>query len=121
MSFKILFLIAVFTPFLLIAAGVIARGPKREPRTRNFDPGEDLFVPAVSGDQLGEPVASRPPAFVALDPQHDELAEEVRKDDRAVAGHCHRFDAWQPRSRRCGAEKCHSTPHGPDNSCGPAT
>src|SRR2546426_2984459 len=85
------------------------------------EPGEDLFVPAVSGDQLGEPVASRPPAFVALDPQHDELAEEVRKDDRAVAGHCHRFDAWQPRSRRCGAEKCHSTPHGPDNSCGPAT
>jgi len=31
MSFKILFLIAVFTPFLLIAAGAIARGPKREP------------------------------------------------------------------------------------------
>jgi hypothetical protein len=31
MSFKILFLIALFAPLLLIAAGTIARGPKRQP------------------------------------------------------------------------------------------
>jgi hypothetical protein len=32
MSFKILFLIALFAPLLLIAAGAIVHGPHREPR-----------------------------------------------------------------------------------------
>jgi hypothetical protein len=31
MSFKILFLVALFAPFLLIATGAILRGPKEEP------------------------------------------------------------------------------------------
>ena len=31
MSFKIIFLIALFAPLLLIAADVIRQGPKREP------------------------------------------------------------------------------------------
>jgi hypothetical protein len=44
---------------------------------------EQLFVPAVSRDQVGEPIPARASALGALDAQHIELADQVREDDRA--------------------------------------
>src|SRR5262249_19276087 len=41
--------------------------------------------PAVSHEQVSEPVSARAPAFRAFDPQHVELADQVAEDDRPVA------------------------------------
>jgi len=70
-------------PMIAVAARVLARAV----RGHIVREGEQLFIAAVTRDQIGEPIASRTPALGALDAHHVELADQVRKDDRAFAGH----------------------------------
>src|SRR5262249_16646865 len=45
------------------------------------------FVSTVARDLVGEPVSARASALGAFNAQHVELADQVRKDDRAVTRH----------------------------------
>jgi hypothetical protein len=42
-----------------------------------INPGEQRFVAPVVRDEDGKPVLAQSPAFIALDPQHVELADQV--------------------------------------------
>src|SRR5262245_48802864 len=64
-----------------------ARVPARAMCRHVIGERENLRVATIARDQIGEPIASRAPAFRALDPQRVELADQVGEDDRAIAGH----------------------------------
>jgi hypothetical protein len=49
-------------------------------------PREDRAVAAMAVDEAVQRVATEPPALCALDAEHGELADEVSRGERAVAG-----------------------------------
>jgi len=71
-----------------VLAGAIGRYVIRER--------ENLRIPTIAHNQIGEPVSPRTPAFRTLDPQHTELADQVAEDDRAELDQSHSLSKKSP-------------------------